>query len=161
MGKDIPLQQSRLVISGQWPVKSTYDHSQVIIWNCLLLYYDFCSSYGNCRCYRTNLITNGSYTPSPRHLTLHQIIKGQPFLPIEKLSLQETCLPSFLFHSNSSLYVVTHEQTYVYGTTHMQVDGLACVLALVLKYLRTNTRVEKVNAPHKHNITAHVMNLNR
>ena len=39
----------------------------------------------------------------------------------------------------------------------MQVDGLA----RVLEYSRTNTRVEKASAQHEHNMTAHVMSLNR
>ena len=39
----------------------------------------------------------------------------------------------------------------------MQVD----VLAQVLKYLRTSTHVEKVNARHEHNMALHIMSLNR
>ena len=43
----------------------------------------------------------------------------------------------------------------------MQVDGLAQVLALTLKYLRANTHVENASAQHEHNSTAHAMSLNR
>ena len=37
-------------------------------------------------------------------------------------------------------------QGLLYSTTQMQVNGLSQVLALVLEYLRTNTRVEKASA---------------
>ena len=52
-------------------------------------------------------------------------------------------------------------QGLLYSTAQMQVNGLTQVLALALKYLRTNTRVEKASARHEHNTTAHVMSLSR
>ena len=45
--------------------------------------------------------------------------------------------------------------TLAYGTTQMQVDGLA------LKYLRTNTHLESVSVRHEHNTTVYAMSLNR
>ena len=48
-----------------------------------------------------------------------------------------------------------------YGTAQMQVDGLAQVLTLVLKYSRTNTHGEKVSAQHEQNMTVDVMSLDR
>ena len=50
---------------------------------------------------------------------------------------------------------------YTYGTTRMQVDGLIRVQVLVLKYSRTNTRVENTSAQHKHDTTTHAISLNR
>ena len=43
----------------------------------------------------------------------------------------------------------------------IQVDGLAQVQVHVLKYLRTNTRVESASVLHKHNTTVHAMSSNR
>ena len=53
------------------------------------------------------------------------------------------------------------QQLITYGTAQMQVDGLAQVLALTLKYSRANTCVENASAQHEHNTTAHAMSLNR
>ena len=43
----------------------------------------------------------------------------------------------------------------------MQVDGPTQVLALAFKYLRTNTHANDASTRHKHNMTAHVMSLNK
>ena len=49
----------------------------------------------------------------------------------------------------------------LYGTTQMQVDGFARVLALLLEYSKTITCVKNMSAQHKHNTTVRVMSLNR